>query len=242
MKTTFKLIALMAVTVGLAFASCQKDENNTNGSGNDGGTQGTISTDEWVDMDLPSGLMWASCNVGANAPEGYGNYYAWAETTTKEQYDWSTYNYCITEPDGDGNPYFVGLTKYNTLEEFGDIDNLTTLEAMDDAATMTLGNGARTPTNVEWQELLDNTTSEWTTLNGVRGCKFTASNGNALFLPAAGFRCLSDHSPDGVAYWSSTLNVEHPDYALIFYADNSFYVGGSDRYNGHTVRAVRSAQ
>ena len=70
MKKTFRLMALVAMTVGLAFASCDKD------NGNDGGTE----TAEWVDLGLPSGLLWAKCNLGASSPEGYGDYYAWGET------------------------------------------------------------------------------------------------------------------------------------------------------------------
>ncbi|MBQ6955005.1 MAG: hypothetical protein IJP80_00090, partial [Bacteroidales bacterium] len=95
----------------------------------------------------------------------------------------STYRYC--------NGGYDQLTKYCSMGSYGYngfTDNLTVLEAMDDAATQALGSGARMPTADEWRELINNTTSAWTTQNGVKGRKFTASNGKSLFLPAAGCR------------------------------------------------------
>ena len=135
----------------------------------------------YVDLGLPSGLLWAACNVGANAPEEYGDYFAWGETQPKDVYNWSTYQYCM----GSNNT----LTKYCTDPNYGYngfTDNLTILLPEDDAATANWGNGWRMPTKEEWQELLDNTTVTWTQQNGVNGRLFTGSNGNSLFLPAAG--------------------------------------------------------
>ncbi|MDY6372158.1 MAG: hypothetical protein SPL12_07690 [Bacteroidales bacterium] len=82
MEKTFKFMALLAMGAALAFAAC--------GTGGGTGTE----TAEWVDLGLPSGLLWAACNLGASSPEEYGDYYAWGETTTKEVYNWSTYKYC----------------------------------------------------------------------------------------------------------------------------------------------------
>ena len=146
----------------------------------------TPNYQEWVDLGLPSGTKWYSCNVGVTTPWEYGDYFAWGETTTKDYYDWSTYAYGTGEN---------ALTKYcnnadNGLNGF--TDGLTTLESTDNAATTILGSGARTPTQAEWQELVDNTTSEWTTMDGVYGRKFTASNGKSIFLPAAGNRFGSE--------------------------------------------------
>ena len=182
---------------------------------------------EYVDLGLPSGLLWATCNVGAETPEEYGDYFAWGETTPKDNYSWGTYQY------GDGST----ITKYTGS------DGLTTLLPEDDAATANWGNDWRMPTHDEWVELYQNTTMTWTQQNGVNGRLFTADNGNSLFLPAAGYRDLS--SLDGAGsygdYWSSSLNTGNPGYAWYFYF-NSDYRGmsSSSRYYGRSVRAVRS--
>ena len=188
--------------------------------------RGRAHINDYVDLGLPSGTKWATCNVGANAPEEYGDYFAWGETTPKDTYDWSTYQYY------DGS----NMTKYTGS------DGLTTLLPEDDAATANWGSGWRMPTKAEWQELYNNTTVTWTTQNGVNGRLFTASNGNSLFLPAAGDRWGDVLYETGIwgYYWSSSLNTDNPDYALNFdflsggYGMNTYY-----RYAGFTVRPVR---
>ena len=162
---------------------------------------------EYVDLGLPSGLLWATCNMGADTPEDYGDYFAWGETQLKEYYKWNIYQYC--------NVTYDQLTKYCSNSSYGYngfTDNLTTLLPEDDAAAANWGNGWRIPTYAEWQELLDNTTRTWTTQNGVNGQLFTASNGNSLFLPAAGYRYDSSlYFAGGYGYyWSSSL---YPDYS-----------------------------
>ena len=237
MKRTIRLTALVALVAGLALASCQKEDNNSSTASNGGNNGGGGNTPAgWVDLGLPSGLLWAECNLGATSPEEYGNYYAWGETTSKEVYDWSTYAY--------GNAY-TALTKYCDNAAYGlngFTDTLTTLQAMDDAATAALGSGARTPTKEEWQELIANTTMEWTTMNGVNGRKFTAANGNTLFLPAAGSRSRSlvNAGSDG-NYWSSSLNTGGPGRAwgFGFDSDGQHLNGNGLRSYGGSVRAVR---
>lgn len=223
---------LLCAAMLFGVASCDRNEDD-----------GDLSSEEWVDMGLPSGLLWASCNIGANSPEEFGNYYAWGETQTKEMYDESTYSYYTFDAD-DG---FL-LTKYNTKEPYGTVDNKTVLEASDDVATAVLGNGARIPTFDDWEELLDNTTGEETEHNGVYGWKFTATNGNSIFLPAAGVRVYSSlHLAGGEGrYWSSSLLTDSPDCAWFFnfdqdYPDNSGMVG-NDRIDGQSVRAVRASK
>ena len=233
MKKTIRLMALVAMAAGLAFAACDDDNNNPVG----GGTE----TAEWVDLGLPSGLLWAECNLGATKPEEYGDYYAWGETSTKEVYDWSTYKYC----NGDYNQ----LTKYCNDPEYGYngfTDNLTTLQPSDDVATAKLGNGARMPTETEWRELIANTTSEWTTENGVYGRKLTAANGKSLFFPAAGYRDGSELGGAGEAgiYWSPSLGADGQGSAWGFYFDSDYqlvYRNGF-RYYGFSVRAVCASQ
>ena len=199
---------------------------------------------DWVDLGLPSGVLWAKCDLGANAPEEYGNYYAWGEISPKEVYNWNTYRYGTA--DGEGN--LLTLIKYNTHSDYGTPDSLTILRATDDAATMAfgIGSGARTPTKEEWQELIDYSTVEWTTMNGVNGLKFTSiTNGNTLFFPAAGMRYGSElNGVDGCGfgfYWSSSLDTNSPSdaWAFCFDANNPVHVGKSNRRYGFTVRAVR---
>ena len=199
---------------------------------------------DWVDLGLPSGVLWAKCDLGANAPEEYGNYYAWGEISPKEVYNWNTYRYGTA--DGEGN--LLTLIKYNTHSDYGTPDSLTILRATDDAATMAfgIGSGARTPTKEEWQELIDYSTVEWTTMNGVNGLKFASiTNGNTLFFPAAGMRYGSElHGVDGCGfgfYWSSSLDTNSPSdaWAFCFDANNPVHVGKSNRRYGFTVRAVR---
>lgn len=228
MKRASILVMAMAVMLSAVLWSC----SGSNGSSTEN------STVKWVDLDLPSGLLWAECNLGATKPEEYGNYYAWGETQPKEVYNWSTYCHSMVDSNGE----LQSQTKYNTAEKYGTIDRLTTLQPVDDAATSMLGNGARIPTAEDWRELIANTTSEWTTVNGVRGYKFTAPNGNSLFLPAAGYRW--DGSLYGAGaygfYWSSSLITDYPYYAWYCYFCSG-YVGMDNDYrlSGHTVRAVR---
>ena len=154
---------------------------------------------EYVDLGLPSGLKWATMNIGANAPEEYGDYFAWGETTPKDTYSWSTYTLCkgsVTQ-----------ITKYCTDSDFGTVDNKTVLDLKDDAARANWGGTWRMPTVSEWTELLDKCTWEWTSLNGVKGRKVTGPNGNSIFLPAAGRREDSSLKNAGSYghYWSSSL-------------------------------------
>ena len=196
-------------------------------------------THGYVDLGLPSGLLWATCNVGAYSPEEYGDYFAWGETTPKDTYNWSTYQYC--------NGSSTTLTKYCTYASYGYegfTDDLTTLLPEDDAATANWGEGWRMPTKEEWQELYNNTTVIWTTQNGVNGRLFTASNGNSLFLPAAGYRYNSflGYTDSWGVYWSSSLRTDYPSIAWYFYFDSDNYsMNDGSRAYGRSVRPVRSA-
>ncbi len=192
---------------------------------------------EWVDLGLS--VKWATCNVGASSPEDYGDYFAWGETEPKEVYDGSTYKYC-------SNGSYVSLTKYNTSSSYGTIvDNKTQLELTDDAARANWGGSWRMPTDAEMTKLRSNCTWTWTSQNGVNGYRVTSkSNGNSIFLPAAGYRgsSLFNAGSDG-SYWSSSLDTDRPTYAWGVDFD-SYTVYGNNYYNslfrsyGRSVRPV----
>lgn len=189
-----------------------------------------------VDLGLPSGTLWADRNIGATSPEDYGDYYAWGETTTKSNYDWSNYKH------GNGSTYDVSK-KYNKS------DGRTTLERIDDVACQKWGNGWCMPTHAQFQELKDNCTWTWTSRNGKKGFEITGQNGKTIFLPAAGWRCCLEHigvNAHGY-YWSSSYTISSS--SLIYAFGLNFLYGnfGNDvdadhnsyRSYGYSVRPVR---
>ena len=212
-------------------AQAQQQSQQHGGNGSAGGH-------DYVDLGLPSGTLWATCNIGASKPEGYGNYYAWGETSTKSTYNWSTYRYA----NGDYNR----LTKYCNKSDYGIngfTDNLTALQSGDDPAASIWGSGWRTPSKAQWDELLSNTTNQWTTKNGVKGRQFTSKkNGQTIFLPAAGNRWDSELNLAGSygVYWSRSLYTGDPYCAwdLYFNSDECRLFYGN-RGGGSSVRPVR---
>ena len=235
MEKSIKVIAILVLTMA-AFIGCTKPDEPNN-SGNN-----VTPTDEhqYVDLGLPSGTLWASCNVGANSPEERGSYFAWGETETKEMYDWKQYKYCTVE-----NNVYV-LTKYCADSSYGFngfVDTLRVLEPMDDAARANWGDNWRMPTKEEWEELLRETTDTLTEQNGVEGRLFTGSNGNSLFLPNTGF-FLDDEviCPNLGIYWSSTLQTTFQIVAWSYHSDiDECHVCGTyERSRGQCVRAVRA--
>ncbi len=228
--TTYYVRAYVVTDYGLAYG-----EELSFTTENDGGGHA------YVDLGLPSGLLWATCNVGADTPEDYGDYFAWGETQPKAVYDWSTYQHC----NGSHNT----LTKYCNNTSYGNggyTDDLTTLLPEDDAATANWGEGWRMPTKAEWQELYTNTTCTWTLQNGVYGRLFTAANGNSIFLPAAGYRSGGSMSDVGSYgnYWSGSLYTDNARSAWYLnydagYCAMDFYYY---RSNGQTVRPVHEGE
>ena len=230
-NTTYHVCAYAINEKGTAYGLDRKFV--TSGGG------GTI--EEYVDLCLPSGTLWATCNLGANSPEEYGDYYAWGETEPKTTFTVGTYKYC----NGD----FYSLTKYCNDSSYGYngfTDNLNVLLAEDDAATVNLDNNWSIPTKEQWQELFDNTDTTWTTQNGVFGLLLT-SGCNSLFLPAAGHYNGNTgvaHDIEGVGseglYWSSLLDTNYPITAWMFsFTSNGGGVGTSFRYSGQSIRPVR---
>ncbi|MBO4587845.1 MAG: hypothetical protein J5711_02960 [Bacteroidales bacterium] len=243
MKRTILYFAAVAI-MALVFASCERNDIELTTPGdNDSISQDTpTGPGEWVDLGLPSGLLWYSCNLGANAPEEYGDYYAWGEIEPKSEYTWATYRYATVDSNGNAEI----LSKYNSKDYWGPVDNLTTLEPEDDAATVILANGARIPTESEWRELLANTTRECTTMNNVHGVKFTADNGNVIFLPAAGYSDYDTLNWEGHVgfYWASDLELSGNTFAYDFEFDwgsnGTGYTHQMCRYNGQSIRPVKS--
>ena len=187
---------------------------------------------EYVDLGLPSGVLWATCNVGADSPEDYGDYFAWGETEPKDYYYLDSYKWYSNNE----------FTKYCTDSDYGTVDNKTILELSDDAANANWGGDWRMPTKEDQDELRAECTWTWTTQNGVNGYKVTSkTNGNSIFLPAAGYRGDSDlNSADSNgSYWGSSLcsYYSYDAYYLYFYSSN---VGWNDyaRGRGHSVRPV----
>ena len=207
-------------------------------------------------VDLGLSVKWASCNLGAISPEGYGDYYAWGETEPyyssqnpliwkdgkSAGYDWPSYKWC--------NGNYKNLTKYNTKSDYGPVDNKTVLDPEDDAVYVALGGKWRMPTDAEWIELRENCTWTWTDNyngTGISGRIVTATNNNSIFLPAAGERERADflHAGSFGHYWASSLRTHEPPgefdiemaWGVYFYS-GSVGSGGGSRYCGKSVRPV----
>ena len=196
----------------------------------------------WVDLGLPSGTLWATCNVGASRPEDYGDYFAWGENEPKDYYDWSTYKWCNGSDDT--------MTKYCINSSYsynGFIDGKTELDSEDDAAFVNWGEQWRMPTYDQLNELKTKCSWTWTTRNSVNGQLATGPNGNSIFFPAAGYRWLDfllDTSSFGY-YWSRTLSTSSSgnSYHLSFFSGGHVGLGYSySRGRGMTVRAVRVSE
>lgn len=208
----------------------------------------------FVDLGLPSGIKWATCNVGANDPEDFGDYFAWGETEThyidghaqddyyqnwkpgKNGYNWASYKWC--------KGVWRTLTKYCSIEYLGTVDNKTELEIEDDAARQNWGGLWRIPTLSELQELVDNCTFE-EVCSDISGYKVTGTNGNWIFLPAAGYLYDYGSYPNGPIgfYCSRTIDSNNSDnnYGLIFDPYNyhaSLGIYSIVRYFGQSVRPV----
>ena len=194
-KRLFTIISIVVVCAVVAFFGIKSCYDHR--------THGKHKGHEWVDLGLPSGVKWATCNVGATNPWEYGGYYAWGETEEKDCYDWSTYKWCKGSDDT--------MTKYCTSSSYGTVDNKTILEPQDDVAHVRWGGRWRMPTAEEQQELYDECTWERTELNGVYGYTITGPNGNSIFLPVAGY-CDGmniDHRNESYGdgcNWSSSLS------------------------------------
>ena len=199
-----------------------------------GGTP-PASDHEYVDLGLS--VKWATMNIGANAPEEYGDYFAWGETTPKNIYSWNYAWNFGTDPTGDD----LYLSKYCTNSKYGKVDNKVVLDLEDDAAHVNWGGTWRMPTYKEFDELMTTCTWEWTTLNDVNGFNVTGPNGNSIFLPAAGYHYDNMFSGAVVSgyYWSSSLSTDDARFGWSMdFSDGYFTMCEETRYYGESVRAV----
>lgn len=202
-----KLYYLLIALMGVCMVACGNDENVDNDR----------PTPNETAVDLGLSVKWATCNVGANSPEEYGDYFAWGEISPNESYfKDNCLTYGVSMTDISGNPQY-------------------------DAATANWGGAWRMPTKAEIMELYDNCTWEWTILNGINGRKVTGPNGNSIFLPAAGYRGGASSYDVGSYgyYWSSTPHEEgdFSAYGLGF-GSGVYYWGGLGRNDGQSVRPV----
>ena len=181
-------------------------------------TENKINGHEYVDLGLPSGLKWATCNVGANSPSEYGDYYAWGEVESKERY---TAKYCVTRK-----------------QQIGDISG----NSQYDAARANWGGTWRMPTKEEFDELLNKCIWTWTTQGEEEGYEVTGPNGNSIFLPAAGFRIGTSlyYAGSYGSYWSSTPHESNTQraYYLYFFRSDYHYTHWNYRGRGLSVRPV----
>ena len=176
-----------------------------------------------IDLGLPSGTKWSCCNVGADTPKGYGDYYAWGEIEEKEIYDWNTYIHCdgTEESCHDIGPDIAG-TQY-------------------DVAHMKWGGSWTMPSLDQIKELFATCSYKWSSINDVYGGLLTGPSGESIFIPASGYRysaTLYDKNRYG-NYWSSVINPNTPYYISFNFVRNYFQQSGC--FSGRSVRPVLSA-
>ena len=220
-----------------------EDDNsfNTNTSGSrvktmeEHANSPAVPAQDYVDLGLS--VNWATCNVGANKPQDYGNYYAWGETSTKSDYSPETYSMRIG-----GGFTKMTINKYNTSTSYGNVDNKTKLELSDDAARQAWKGKWRIPSQKEWEELIESCSWNWTN-GGYTG--ISKINGKSIFFPAAGYGGdgkvgNNSYHPSGI-YWSSSLDSKYPDHAIKMTFEQGVMLPGimsGSRYYGYSVRPV----
>lgn len=195
---------------------------------------------EYVDLGLPSGLKWAKCNIGAEKETDYGDYFQWGDIVDKSNADcsWASYKYC--------NGSDTTIKKYNSESYYGTVDNKTTLDPEDDAATQIMGGKWRMPTKDEIYELSINTNREWITNyngSGVNGYKLTSNKegyqNNSIFIPAAGARSGSSFRSQGKYGYVWSSSVVNSNASTLYFGLDDFTPDSEDlRSKGLSVRGV----
>ena len=227
-------IAIYGIIAMTLMLSCNNNGKNDTESHNRIGKEtknkeltGTIGDHEWVDLGLPSGLKWATCNVGASAPEEYGDYYAWGETEPKTDYTTiSSLTYKIS---------------FRKLKNSGIVDESGNLTKEYDVASTTWGDSWRMPTDDEFQELISSCKWNFAAMNGINGYLVTGPNNKNIFLPAAAFRQNStvENLGEFGDYWSSTVVKELSGVSCsLGYSSKTYGRRRYARYAGRTIRPV----
>ena len=187
-----------------------------------------INGHKFVDLGLPSGLLWAETNVGASSSSKDGDYFAWGETEPKSYYDLNSYKWG---------------SDYNNLSKYNSSDGKTTLDAEDDAATVNWGAPCRMPDSSEFEELYSKCKWYWqSNYYGTSGCLVIGPNGNTIFFPHSGYRSadeLSYHGWNGM-YWSRSLTSDDTSnaYGLHFHDYLVYPTYDNGRCVGFPVRPV----
>ncbi len=218
------------VTKDLRVYAIYEAEPNIEGADVNGNAGGY----HYVDLGLPSGLLWAAYNVGSTKPSEYGSHFAWGETTEKDTSLWANYKWC------DGKS--TNINKYCTEKYYGKVDGIDRLETEDDAANANWGDIWRMPTDMEQLELIKG--CDWVYTDnynntGVAGCVGTSkTNDNVIFLP------VNEEGNEMGTYWASNLPTNQPNYGYIltFGPKKDITWGNKDRVNKFAVRAVRTKQ
>ncbi len=184
--------------------------------------------DDRVDLGLPSGILWASCNIGASSPSEIGDYFAWGEKESKDAYGWETYRLC--------------RGSYDSIFKYTKTDGKSVLESQDDVAKSVLGGEWRIPTKEDMEELVEECEWKWTRENGHLGWKVIGPNNNFIFLPASG--AASSYRIAGVnelgRYWTATRDdSDYSAYNLRFKdGTDTIVVVDDTRFYGRTIRPV----
>ena len=224
MKRHFLRVGTMLLAASLSLTSCQGFWDDLLGTEDNPSTPEAPAEEpeaehEYVDLGLPSGLKWATCNIGAESPLENGNLYAWGETETKSEYSVSNYKFA----DG-----LFAYTKYGT------IDGKYRLDSEDDVAQVLWGSEWRMPTYKELQELEENCTFTWVEENGKLVVKATGPNGNFIYFPLP--KQYNNSSYGG--YWSSDLLDNNHTVHCLDFTETSQLLREEKRYGEQSVRPV----
>lgn len=220
----FSVFCMLMCSIALVSCNSGDDDENIGGDVRSYTSCPDSHHPHLIDLGLPSGTKWACCNVGASKPEDYGGYFAWGETTEKNYYYWDTYIHC------DGS----STTEHDIGEDIAGTQY--------DAATTNWGSPWVMPNKEQIKELESRCTSEWTTENGINGCRFTGTNGASVFLPAAGLYSKDYLDGNLGSYWSSyygfTNGIRFPPFCLYFSRRSVEANGHAQLFQGLSVRPV----
>ena len=211
---------IITASVGDASATCTVTVKVSNS------TSGVNNGHEWVDLGLS--VKWATMNVGASSPEGYGDYFTWGDKKTQSVFNWDTYKWYST--------YFLS----KGIDKYYDEDNKTVLDLSDDAANANWGGSWRMPTDSEMTELITKCTWTYTTQNGVKGYKVVGANGKSIFIPGAGWYVTrSLHGENYGSYWTNSLDESDSNNAWsLYFSPSNVERENVPRYIGRSVRPV----